>query len=55
MTRVSLIERLKELQQTPRFRDRDISTISAMLTMDALAKHVAVCEEAVEKAEARSA
>lgn len=46
MTRVALLERLKELQQMPKFQNRDIRTISAVLTNEALAKHVAVCEEA---------
>lgn len=51
MTRAALLERLKELQQTPRFQNRDISTVSAILTREALEKHVQVCEEAVAKAE----
>ena len=46
MTRVALLERLKELQQMPKFQNRDIRTISAVLTIEALAKHVAVCEQA---------
>ena len=50
MTRVALLERLKELQQMPKFQNRDIRTISAMLTNEALAKHVEVCEEAAAKA-----
>lgn len=55
MTRVALLERLKQLQKTPRFQNRDISTISAILTMDALKKHVQVCEEAVAKSEREAA
>lgn len=47
MTRVALLERLKELQEMPKFQKRDICTVSAFLPMDALAKHVALCEEAV--------
>lgn len=50
MTRVTLLERLKELQQMPKFQNRDIRTISAMMSMEALAKHVEVCEEAALKA-----
>ncbi|MGN6550367.1 MAG: hypothetical protein ACTHJ3_10790 [Pararhizobium sp.] len=46
MTRVALLERLKELQEMPKFQNRDIRTVSAMLTTEALAKHVAVCEQA---------
>jgi hypothetical protein len=46
MTRVALLERLKELQQTPKFQSRDIRTISAILSNEALAKHVEACEEA---------
>jgi hypothetical protein len=45
MTRVALLERLKELQRLPKFQNRDIRTISACLTMDALIEHVRVCEE----------
>lgn len=46
MTRLALLERLKEVQQLPKYQNRDITTISAMLNMPALAKHVAQCEEA---------
>lgn len=46
MTRVALLERLKELQQMPRFQGRDIRTISAIMSNEALARHVEVCEEA---------
>jgi hypothetical protein len=47
MTRVALLERLKELQQMPKFQKRDIRTISACLSNEALAKHVELCEEIV--------
>jgi len=47
MTRVALLERLKELQRMPKFQKRDISTVSAFLPIDALARHVALCEEAL--------
>jgi hypothetical protein len=47
MTRVALLERLKELQQMPKFQNRDIRTISAVMSNEALAKHVEVCEAAV--------
>jgi hypothetical protein len=46
MTRVALLERLKELQQMPKFQNRDIRTISAILSNEALAKHVEACEQA---------
>jgi hypothetical protein len=46
MTRLALLERLKELQQTPKYQGRDITTVSAMLSMPALAKHVELCEAA---------
>ena len=46
MTRLSLLERLKEVQQMPRYHGRDIMTISAALSNQALAKHVELCEEA---------
>jgi hypothetical protein len=45
MPRVALLERLKELQQMPKFQNRDIRTISALLSNAALAKHVEACEE----------
>jgi len=54
MTRVELLERLKQLQQTPKFQGRDITTVSALLTNAALAKHVELCEEAAG-AQGRSA
>ena len=53
MSRLTLLERLKELQQTP--THRDITTVSAMLSTAALAKHVEVCEGAVRAAAARQA
>jgi hypothetical protein len=46
MTRLALLERLKQLQQTPKFQERDITTVSALLSTEALAKHVEVCETA---------
>jgi hypothetical protein len=46
MTRGALLMRLRELQQTPKFVNRDICTISAALSKDALEKHVAHCERA---------
>lgn len=46
MTRLALLERLKEVQQMPRYAGRDITTISAVLSNQALLRHVEVCEEA---------
>jgi hypothetical protein len=46
MTRLALLERLKEVQQMPRYQGRDIMTISAALSNQALARHVELCEEA---------
>jgi hypothetical protein len=46
MTRIELLERLKAVQQTTRFQGRDITTISAVLSNQALAKHIEVCEQA---------
>ena len=36
MTRISLLERLKEIQKMPRYQGRDITTISAVLSNQAL-------------------
>ena len=46
MTRLALLERLKEVQKMPRYQGRDITTISAVLSNQALARHVQLCEEA---------
>jgi hypothetical protein len=46
MTRLALLERLKEVQQMPRYQGRDITTISSVLSNQALARHVELCEEA---------
>ncbi|MFI0845792.1 hypothetical protein [Mesorhizobium sp. IMUNJ 23232] len=55
MTRLALLQRLQELQQTPKFQNRDICTISAMLSKEALAKHVEVCEAAAAATSMRAA
>lgn len=47
MTRLALLERLKTLQKMPAYQKRDITTISAILSNDALARHVETCEVAV--------
>ena len=46
MTRLALLERLRQVQQMPGYRGRDITTITAVLSNQALAKHVELCEEA---------
>jgi hypothetical protein len=46
MTRITLLERLKEVQKMPRYQGRDITTISAVLSNQALAKHIEICEQA---------
>jgi hypothetical protein len=46
MTRLALLERLKEVQQMPKYQGRDITTISAVMSNQALARHVELCEEA---------
>lgn len=46
MTRLALLERLKAAQQMPKYQGRDITTISAILSNQALARHVEVCEQA---------
>lgn len=52
MTRIRLLERLKEIQKTPRYQGRDITTISAVLSNQALARHIEQCEEAAGLREA---
>ncbi|MEX6508198.1 hypothetical protein [Jiella sp. M17.18] len=49
MSRATLLERLQELQKHPKFEKRDIRTIAAILSTEALAKHVAVCEESAAR------
>ncbi|MCQ4630251.1 hypothetical protein GB927_009405 [Shinella sp. CPCC 100929] len=46
MSRFALLERLKTVQQMPKYQGRDITTISAVLSNQALARHVDVCEQA---------
>lgn len=45
MTRFALLERLKAVQQMPKYQGRDITTISALLPYPALLKHVEQCEQ----------
>ena len=46
MSRFALLERLKAVQKMPKYQGRDITTISAILSNQALARHVEVCEQA---------
>ena len=46
MSRLTLLERLKAAQQTPKYQGRDITTISAVLSNAALMRHVEICEQA---------
>ncbi|MCR6497646.1 hypothetical protein MUO32_01250 [Shinella sp. CPCC 101442] len=46
MSRLALLERLKVAQKMPKYQGRDITTISAILSNQALARHVDVCEQA---------
>lgn len=46
MTRFALLERLKAVQRMPKYQGRDITTITALLSYQALTKHVELCEEA---------
>ena len=45
MTRADLLKRLQNVQHAPQLKGRDVRSISAILSMDALLKHVEVCEE----------
>ena len=46
MTRADLLNRLQRVQDAPQLKGRDVRSISAILSMDALLKHVEVCEAA---------
>ncbi|WP_164470486.1 MULTISPECIES: hypothetical protein [unclassified Aureimonas] len=46
MTRAELLKRLSDVEHAPQLKGRDVKTITAMLGMDALRKHVEVCEAA---------
>jgi len=54
MTRLELLQRLKELQQMPKYEARDITTVSAMLSREALARHIEVCEMALQPPASRA-
>jgi hypothetical protein len=53
MTRFALLERLKAVQQMPKYQGRDITTISAFLSHQALVKHVEQCEQSAGVAPAK--
>ena len=44
MTRADLLKRLQNVQNAPQLKGRDVRSISASLSMDALVKLVEVCE-----------
>ena len=46
MTRADLLKRLQRVQDAPQLKGRDVKSISSLLGMDALLKHVEVCEAA---------
>lgn len=51
MSRAELLGRLQRVQEAPQMQGRNIRSIAALLSVDALAKHVEVCEAALEKAQ----
>ncbi|WP_200939473.1 hypothetical protein [Aureimonas sp. Leaf454] len=49
MTRAELLKRLGNVQDAPQLKGRDVRSITAMLGLDALRKHVEVCEAAAAR------
>ncbi|MBC8130775.1 MAG: hypothetical protein H7Y08_10705 [Rhizobiaceae bacterium] len=49
MTRSDLLKRLQEVQDAPQLKGRDVRSITAILSMDALLKHVETCEATARK------
>lgn len=49
MSRAQLLERLQELQKLPELQGRNIRSIAALLSNDALEKHVEACAATAEK------
>lgn len=49
MTRSDLLKRLQHVQDAPQLKGRDVRSITAILSMDALKKHVEVCEAAAAR------
>ena len=50
MNRAELLVRLQRVQQLPQMQGRNIRSIAAVLSTEALLKHVEVCEAQAEKA-----
>lgn len=50
MSRLELLEKLKEVQRMPKYEGRDITTISAVLSNEALQQHIERCEESARAA-----
>ena len=53
MNRAELLVRLQRVQQLPQMQGRNIRSIAAVLSTEALLKHVEVCEAQAEKATTR--
>ncbi len=49
MNRAELLVRLQRVQDLPQMQGRNIRSIAAILSNDALQKHVEVCEAQAEK------
>jgi hypothetical protein len=50
MSRAELLVRLQRVQDMPQMQGRNIRSVAAILSIDALQKHVEVCEAQAEKA-----
>ncbi|MFD2237421.1 hypothetical protein [Aureimonas populi] len=49
MSRAELLHRLQELQKLPELEGRNIRSIAAILSNEALEKHVEACEATAQK------
>lgn len=49
MTRADLLKRLQDVQDAPQLKGRDVKSISAVLSIEALRKHVEICEAAANR------
>jgi len=50
MNRAELLVRLQRVQNMPQMQGRNIRSVAAILSVDALRKHVEVCEAQAAKA-----
>ncbi|WP_192847021.1 hypothetical protein [Aureimonas sp. AU4] len=50
MSRAELLVRLQRVQDMPQMQGRNIRSVAAILSIEALKKHVEVCEAQAEKA-----